>query len=196
MLAQCIIAIIVTASAQQNWSLKNDKDGIQVYTSSTDSSKFKLVKVECTVTGTIEKLVSIMEDIPNHKSWVYSTKKASVVKAIGPGDIIYYAETSLPWPMKNRDAVIHMTLMTDTAKQALTIVTIGEPSLLAENDGIVRIPHMQATYNVETILPDKLHIVYVLSVDPGGDTPAWLVNMFSTKGPFETFQSLAELLKK
>jgi len=193
--SQLIITIAGTASAQDNWSLKNEKNGIKVYNASTDSSKFKLIKVDCIVEGTIGKLVGIMEDIPHHKTWVYATKKSSLIKRIGPGDMIYYAETALPWPMNNRDAVIHMTLTRDTVKNTLTIATTGKPGLIAENKGLVRVPYLQGTYHVEAITPDKLHIVYTLRVDPGGNTPAWLVNMFSSKGPFETFQSLAEQLK-
>jgi len=39
-------------------------------------------------------------------------------------------------------------------------------------------------------------IEYELQVDPGGKVPAWLVNMFATKGPFETFKKLQQQVKK
>jgi hypothetical protein len=37
--------------------------------------------------------------------------------------------------------------------------------------------------------------VYIFEIDPGGSTPAWLVNMFADKGPYETFKQLGEALK-
>jgi hypothetical protein len=38
--------------------------------------------------------------------------------------------------------------------------------------------------------------VYTFETDPGGNVPAWLVNSFADKGPFESFKKLGELLKK
>ena len=41
----------------------------------------------------------------------------------------------------------------------------------------------------------SIHI-YIFEIDPGGSVPAWFVNMFADKGPYETFKQLAETLKK
>jgi len=42
----------------------------------------------------------------------------------------------------------------------------------------------------------SISIVYTFEADPGGNLPAWLVNSFADKGPYESFKKLAELLKK
>jgi len=33
-------------------------------------------------------------------------------------------------------------------------------------------------------------------VDPSGSIPAWIVNAFAVKGPFETFSKLGDFLKQ
>ena len=33
---------------------------------------------------------------------------------------------------------------------------------------------------------------YFIQVDPGGQIPAWVVNLVSTQGPYETFKNLIE----
>jgi hypothetical protein len=43
---------------------------------------------------------------------------------------------------------------------------------------------------------NSISIVYILEADPGGSVPAWMVNMFIDKGPFESFKKLSGLLKK
>jgi hypothetical protein len=37
---------------------------------------------------------------------------------------------------------------------------------------------------------ELLKIVYTVEFDPSGAVPAWLTNMFVTKGPLQTFQKL------
>jgi hypothetical protein len=44
--------------------------------------------------------------------------------------------------------------------------------------------------------PHHVKILYTLRTDPGGDLPAWLFNLFVTKGPTESFKNLQEQLKK
>jgi hypothetical protein len=41
----------------------------------------------------------------------------------------------------------------------------------------------------------SINIVYTFDADPGGSLPAWLVNMFADKGPYESFKKLSVLLK-
>jgi hypothetical protein len=37
---------------------------------------------------------------------------------------------------------------------------------------------------------NTIKIDYVVQFDPSGSVPAWLTNMFVTKGPMETFEKL------
>jgi hypothetical protein len=48
-----------------------------------------------------------------------------------------------------------------------------------------------------TPLPDKkLRVEYVLSTDPGGAIPGWLVNLGATVGPVNSFRKLKEIINK
>ena len=55
------------AIGQYNWKLSKDQDGIKVYLSEVKHSKFKNIKVECTLEGTYDKLMAILNDVPNQK---------------------------------------------------------------------------------------------------------------------------------
>jgi hypothetical protein len=39
-----------------------------------------------------------------------------------------------------------------------------------------------------------VNVEYTLFADPGGSVPAWLINLFITKGPMESFKKLKEHL--
>lgn len=194
-----LISFIFTAlfaASQPEWHLKKDKDGIKVYTDNSDTSKFNSIKVECTLDGTCERLISILKDVENHKKWVYATKTSYPIKAVSENEQLYYAETSLPWPFDNRDVVIRMTIFPGQKANECTIITLGEPEKLPVKKGIVRIPYFNSRYEVRGAGDKKINITYYLESDPGGKLPPWLVNMFSVKGPYETFSNLASLLKQ
>jgi hypothetical protein len=40
-----------------------------------------------------------------------------------------------------------------------------------------------------------MHLQYILQLDPGGSIPGWILNMFATKGPMETFEHLKKKLE-
>ncbi len=109
---------------------------------------------------------------------------------------LYYAETAMPWPMENRDVIIHMWVNSDSIKNMIFVTTVGEPNTLPPKEKIVRLPYFYGRYEVTQIEPNRLGIVYYLDVDPGGSTPAWLVNMFVAKGPYETFYNLSTMLQR
>jgi len=189
-----LMVSVSLASGQPSWKLVRNKNGIHVYTASTEKSKFKSIRVQTVLEGTILKLMQILGDISKHPEWVYKAKSATIVKQISPNEFIYYTETTLPWPASNRDAIIHLTMVPDTAQHALNIIAFSEPDLLEKKEGLVRIPYTNAKWHV-TESNNQITIDYVFEVDPGGDLPAWLVNMMADKGPFESFNKLKIKLK-
>jgi len=184
------------APAQNKWQLSKDNNNIKVFTRKTDSSDFKSVKVEALLTGTCDKLAGILLGIEKQIKWVYKTKSLHLIKRFSQNELIYYAETSLPWPMRNRDQAIHIIIYPDSANQSIKIITRGEPNAIPVTNGNVRVPYFLGVWQVKTISPGKIFIEYYLDVDPGGSVPAWMSNMFVAKGPYETFMNLAELLRK
>ncbi len=177
-------------NAQVNWQLKKDEDGVKVYTSSTENSNFKSIKVECTVRATQAQLVAFLLDIPKQHEWVYGTKSSQVIKTIKPSELIFYSEVSVPWPGTNRDYVAHFTI-NQVSPQLLTIDSHAEPDMIPVKEGLVRVQKSIAHWEA-TPVPGGQHLVYTLQFDPGGSVPAWLINMFITKGPLQTFQALKE----
>jgi hypothetical protein len=187
--------MVMPVLAQKEWTLVSNETWIRIYKSEMSASNYKRIKVECIVDGTIDKLVRILNDVNNHKNWIYNTKNAYLIKKVSASEYYYYTETALPWPMQNRDAVVHIKFQRDNANHALNIVAYGEPDYVPLVNGKVRVPRSANTWQVTVPEPNKLQIVYIFEAEPGGHIPPWLVNTFVNKGPYESFRKLAELLK-
>ena len=191
-----LLTFTLTATAQYKWKLSKDKDGIKVYESDTKNSDFKSIKVECTLPGDYDKFISVMNDVPHYKDWVYRTKKSYIITRISPDEFYYYTETSLPWPLSNRDAVFHSKTDRDSSDRYLNIKTTTEPSLIAEKRGKVRVPYSSISWYLTKPSAKMIQVIYIFEINPGGYLPSWLVNMFADRGPYESFKRLAEVLKK
>ena len=187
--------ITVTAYSQYSWRLSKDKDGIKVYESEIKNSNFKSIKVECVLPGTYDKLMAILSDVSRHKDWVFHSKTSNILKRNSPYDFYYYTETSMPWPMSNRDAVVHLTMNRDSLNRFLKVTATGVPNFIAEKSGKVRVPRSSVNWYVTMPSATSINIVYTFEADPGGSMPAWLVNMFADKGPYESFKKLSSILK-
>ena len=188
--------IISKAFSQRNWKLTKNKDGIQVYQRDAKNSNFKNIKVECTLEGNFDKLIAIINNVSHYKDWVYNNKATSLLKRVNGYEFYYYTETFLPWPLDNRDAVMHTKITKDSGNRVLRINSVAVPNYIAQKGGKVRISHSDINWNVTKISSNNIRIVYTFETDPGGNVPSWLVNSFADKGPFESFKKLGELLKQ
>lgn len=182
-------------STAQSWMLVKEKNGIRVFTSSEEKSKFKIIKVEAVMSGHLQELLAALINVKNTKQWVYATREAYLLKQVGNKEVLYYTETALPWPLSNRDVIIRMRINYDPGKNTLLATAQGEQNILPEKKGIVRLPFFSTTWDVKYDGKEKLYITYVLKMDPGGEIPPGIANMFVTKGPWETFNNLSKILQ-
>jgi len=183
------------AQAQDNWQLKKEEEGILVYTGSSPNSDFKSIKVECTVKAKTTQLVAFLLDLDAQRDWVYNNKNTSLIKKIDANEMIFYSEVSVPWPCTNRDYISHITI-TQPNPKLVTIDAHAEPGLLPAKEGKVRVKDSKAHWEVTRAGSDLLKIVYTVQFDPSGAIPAWLTNMFVTKGPLLTFRKLREVVAR
>jgi hypothetical protein len=192
----CITSIAVCfAKAQHNWILKTDQDGIKVFTSTQTNSKIKAVKVECTLKATLSQLAVVIFDISASNQWVYRTKNCMVLKQINPGEIYYYAEVETPWPVTNRDFIAHLKLSQNPVTKVMVVEANNAPCFVPQKHNVVRIMESVGKWVVSLNNDHTIKVEYTLFTDPGGNLPAWLINMFIAKGPLESFQKLRELIK-
>ena len=189
-----LIWIGLATNAQAKWELAKDKNGIKVYTSVDGLSKFKSIKVEAVMYGTLDKLMNLLKNTASNKHWIYGTKESYMLRNGSNNDYLSYTETAVPWPASNRDIPINMQMTQDVKTGKLHITAKGIPNAIPVKKGIVRIPFFNSWWNVQAN-KDKLIIEYFLEVDPGGSVPAWINNLFVARGPYETFSKLATLMR-
>ena len=187
---------LIPVSAQTSWKLSTESDGIKVYTGVFPGSKIKAVKVECEFKATASQFVAVLFDIKASPEWLYHTVSCTLVKQVSPSELYYYSEISLPWPAENRDFVAHLTATQDKATKVITINGPAVPGLVPVKKKLVRVANSSSLWTITPIGNDNLSVIYTLHVDPGGELPVWLVNMFAAEGPVQIFKKLKLQVQK
>lgn len=180
---------------QDKWELRKNTDGIRVYTHCSNT-KLKRLKADFTVRCTPQELAATLLDLNGYNQWVYSTKKTQLLKQISPKQVLYYTEKSMPWPMSNRDAVIQLTVEEPDSAGVVTAHLNTVAGTVPVHKDIVRIPQLRTWWRAVPQPGNTTYITYEAEVDPGGSVPGWILNLFSTKGPYETFKKLREVLER
>jgi hypothetical protein len=193
-LVLCLL-LQVTAKSQDGWNLKKDKNGIKVFSKKSDKFKFDQLKVECVLDGKVSQLAAVLLDVDNQHQWVYKTNKSQLLKEMGVGDVLYYSEIACPWPFENRDLVVRMNIVQNSINKVMTIEARNVDDYIPARNNLVRIKYSNAQWTVTPINSNQLKVEYTIEVDPGNNVPAWLLNLFASNGPYESFINLREKMK-
>lgn len=188
-----LLSAVAPVMPQGKWELKKDENGIAVFTRKAAAGNLKELRVTCELDATKAQLVSTLLDIDNYNDWVYSNKKSVILKTVNPQKLIYYTESHLPWPIKDRDLIVELTI--SPTRDVLNIQAKSLPAYLPKHNNFIRVPYSLAVWRVTQSSNNKLKVDYTFSVDPGGSIPAWIVNATMAIGPYNSFAKLKEVLR-
>lgn len=193
----CLLSIptFLAASDKNEWTLKREKDGIDIYSRPSDYSKFNDIRVDMDLPGTAEQLAGILLDVTDYTNWVYATRTSSMIRKVSDNEVIYYAEVGTPWPAANRDYYADLKITFNPANHSMNVVSVGLKDYQPAKKDLVRVPMSRGYWTVTTQPDKKIHLQYILQIDPGGSIPAWILNSFVTKAPIETFSCLKKKME-
>lgn len=182
--------------AQSTWTFKTESAGIKVYVDKQSPLKVKPIKVEGVLNATPQQIAAVLMDIKNYPDWVYKMKSASVVKQASATDLFYYAVIDMPWPTQNRDFAAHITAAQDPATKVITVDAPSVADLVPQKDDLVRVKKSTGKW---ILVPDgtrQTKVTYYLILEPDGGAPAWIINLFVSDGPMQSFKKLKEQVQK
>ncbi|MCF6243175.1 MAG: hypothetical protein L3J74_17780 [Bacteroidales bacterium] len=186
----------LNAQNTENWELVKEKEGIKIYARKVNNSPFdELLGIYITNTR-LSSIVSLLKDYNNQPNWVFANVETSLLNAPNNFEWYYYMKTDAPWPVADRDIIIHAVLTQDSLSHTIHVNVKGIPQYLKVNKGIVRLPYLKSSWEFIPISADKTMIRLQILTDIGGEVPAWLVNMVKEKAPLNTLMLMREELKK
>lgn len=194
----CLMSIFfLTLTAQDDqYVYQGEKNGIKVYFKESVDSPIKELKLTMYFDAKISTIVAALNDIPEIPNWVYKTTGAKMMKRVSDREYYYYNKLDFPWPLSDRDLVLHSVFSQDPETKIAKSVSVGIPDYIPEEDGVVRIPETRIEWIFYPTTNGKVKLEYYLRSDPGGAIPAWVVNMAVDHGPIKSMTAFRNMLKK
>lgn len=182
-----LILIGFSSIGQENWKLKKDAKGIQIYTRSLTNSDFKEYKATTRIEVAMKYVLDELLDAPNY----CEDCKAGVsyyVSDYGENQHVFYARKDLPWPLQDRDIVTLLTVEHISEKK-IKLHIESLPEGIPKRGKSIRIKELMGFWLLEE-MDGITQITQQLHLNPEGNLPPAIVNSLLVKGPFKTFKEL------
>jgi len=193
-------------SASEEWTLKkqDEQENIQVYYRTLDSGNVEF-RGELELTTSLHSCVALLRDVDDMPEWVYNVEQAKVLNIISEWEAYTYVVNSVPFPLDQRDSIVHTLIEQDPATLAITINGRGVPNYIKEKEGFVRIEAVQSFWQFVPVTKDRTKVIFQGFGEPGGNIPAniartsifaWLTKTELWKLPFFTLKNLKQHIQK
>jgi len=186
----------LSGRCQANWQLAKEQEGIKVFLKNAEGSGIKMMRVECEVAARQEAILALLLDIPASEKWIPQTKTWRYLRRPSFSECYYYSELRMPWPVSNRDYVVHLKAWQQPATKVVTVdanVVAGE---VPEIEGIVRVHVSTVKWVLYPTQNGHTKLVYQLFTDPGGSLPSWVVNYFAKQAAFDIVKKMGQLVQQ
>ncbi len=190
------ILIFNTIHAQKNqeWTLKNNKDGVKVFYRKT--SDVHEVKLTSSIETRLSGIIQLFSEVENYPLWGYRIIESKLLKKVSDQEMYYYSKIDFPWPLNDRDLVMHTFLEQDSTTKVITARSKAAPDFIPENEDVVRIKTCNTTWKLHPGTSGWMYLEYYIYSNPGGNIPDWAINLGIDVGPRETIKSIRNILKK
>ncbi len=182
------------SQSTDGWSFKNEKDGVKVYYRKT--SDVHEIKLVTSLKTSLSGIIQLFNEVDKYPQWGYKVSEARLLQRISPTEQYYYSKLDFPWPMDDRDIVMHTQLQQDPVSRKVTATSTATPGYSPENKGVVRMRNAKTTWTLVPGAGGWLYVEYYIYSSPGGNLPDWLVNMAIDVGPRETIKNMRQLLQQ
>ena len=181
---------------EHEWKLKRDKGGIQVYMREQSGTDSKEMKFTTEIEASLNAVAAILTDVAGFDDWVYASMESYTIEEISDTEVIYYTSLDFPWPMSNRDLVLHSIFWQDEKTLAIHSATTSVHDLMDEKEDFIRITKADLYWTFTPLGNGMVRVDYQLNSDPGGHIPAWMINLAADQGPLQTMIKFKEEIAK
>jgi hypothetical protein len=194
------ISLISSPSVQGSvdWEKISDEDGILTSKKTIPDSSIVAFRGETTLDEGIAKVVGVLENVEREVEWMADLADSYNIEKTTETDRWEYNRTKTPWPLQDRDFVIHT--LTTLERKPVPVLTIRMVSGInpkkPEVAGVVRGELIDSRFVLSALGHKKTRFICEIQADPKGVIPKWVVNLFQKSWPVDTIRGLRKQLLK
>jgi hypothetical protein len=188
LLGVCLGSVPASAEDASGWQRVRERDGIVSYRRERPGQALAAVRARATFDADLWTVLAVLEDVDRASEWTANCLEMRKLRGVSHRDMLVYARTDVPWPVRDRDVVTRVT--TTILSLSQVVVEIHAVHHLPEHSGVVRIPALDARYAFHLRSDGKVEVEYMIEVDPGGTLPDWVKNLVGRDLAHETLGRL------
>ena len=175
------------------WQKVMTQEGVAVDRKSVPGSPLFAFRGEGVFDLPIGKLVTVLKAADIAAEWVDLMLEHKVVRVVETDKNLIYESYGLPWPIDDRDYVMHETMGYDAVGKVFTIdyQSVDDAGLPPKKE-FVRAVALQTYWRLEKVSDTQTKIEVEVHTDPKGALPAWLINLIQKDWPWKTISGLVK----
>lgn len=193
LLAFCFLFCSASTQAA-DWEMARNTDGITIETRAIEGEGLKEFRGRTTVNARLSSLVALLYDIEQAPQWMHDNEGLTYDEVISERDRWIYVVNGAPWPLRTRDAYIHVVTTQDPDSKAIFLDITAHPQRKVAHKKRVRIQRMRGGWLFEPNENKTIDVTYAMFIDPGGSVPKALANMVVVDNPYNTIAGMLRML--
>jgi hypothetical protein len=188
-----LILSFSTYAQETKWVFVKEKEGIKVFYRKSAFKELNEVMIQTTFNTKLSIIVAAFNDFDAYPNWVYKSVKSYLIKTINQNEIEYYNKFDFPFPLDDREIVIHNKIEQNPQNKVVTSISYASTTNVPLENNTVRIKEFNSKW---TFIPQNgvIYGEYIFKSNPGGNIPIWLVNLTLDEAPIQTIKNFKKQL--
>ncbi len=174
------------------WKQDGDDDEILTFKGTTPDSDFFAFKGAGPIDAPIGKVANVLIDTTRHREWVPHFGGMRVVRNVSKAEKVIYRHVITPIVISDRDFVVKARISKESRSGHLLVqFSSVEDENAPKVDGKVRGTLHTSGYRMWPLDDGaRTMMIFTIHVDPMGDVPAWIVNLFQSNYARSNIQNI------
>ncbi|MBU1170543.1 MAG: hypothetical protein KKD44_13350 [Proteobacteria bacterium] len=183
-------------SQQQDraWCETEKSEGVTNFTKTIQGSDLNAYKGVCIIDSPIEIIYDILSNVSEHSKWIKYCATSRELDRPSDKQSFQYYDFDVPWPLANRDIVVHCTTEADWGRGKITIQSeaVKEP-LVPIRKNHMRITDSRQEWILEQVTPDSTRVTFVSYTNMEGPVSKMLNKLISKVIPSSSLKNLKKI---
>jgi hypothetical protein len=189
--------LVSSAAEPGDWELRRDRDAIQIYTRKIDDSPYDAVRSVTVVEGVrVSSMIALLEDAEACPDWADRCAESRVHTRIAPNESLVYTVNDMPFPVKDRDVLAHVTWSQDPESLTVTMSSYATEGQLEPVKGRLRLTEARVTWQFRPLPSGAVEVMSEAHINPGSPLPGFVTNMLLVDTPYETLRAFREAIHR
>ncbi len=195
LVAACTLLGAPLARAADTWETMRQaqgRDDVSTWVRPVEGMAVKAFRGVTELKANAWTVLALLADTPNLASWVFQGQRSEHPDGLPPEQA--HLRFKGVWPASDRDVLIR----TAVSQQPSGVIVVESRQVegLPPSDCCVRIPFLRNVFRLTPLKGGWTRVEFETQIDLGGQVPAWLANLVSTKAPLVTLQNMHQQVKK